>query len=136
MQIESKTVMSWSLQKKNRAFFVPLSLSKGSFFNICVLSQFIVYRIHFQNIHNFTYQKTFYTLFCLVFKIVESLQCILKVVLTIIEHGHTILKTFIQFKRAKKLYFTHSSIYLSLHFLTDCMYLSCHIRVSEWIYTL
>ena len=35
--------------------------------------------MHFQNIHTFTYQKTLlHTLLLLVFKIVESLQCILK----------------------------------------------------------
>ena len=28
-----------------------------NFFNICVLSKFIVYWIHFENIHTFTYQK-------------------------------------------------------------------------------
>ena len=34
---------------------------------------------HFQNIHTFTYQTTLlHTLLLLVFKIVESLQCILK----------------------------------------------------------
>ena len=44
------------------------------FFNIWVLSQCIVYWIHFQNIHTFTYQKTLlHILFLLVFKIVESL---------------------------------------------------------------
>ena len=41
--------------------------------------QYIVYWIHFQNIHNSTYQKTLlHTLLLLVFKIIESLQCILK----------------------------------------------------------
>ena len=29
----------------------------NSFFNICVLSQCIVYWIHFHNVHTFTYQK-------------------------------------------------------------------------------
>ena len=53
-------------------------LSKGNFFKTCVLSQCIVYWIHFQNIHTFTYQKAFlHTLSLLVSKIVESLQCIL-----------------------------------------------------------
>ena len=35
--------------------------------------------MHFQNIHAFTYQKTINTLLLLVFKIVEYLQFILKV---------------------------------------------------------
>ena len=45
---------------------------------MCFISVYIVYWIHFQNIHTFSYQKisTSYT-FLLVFKIVESLQCIL-----------------------------------------------------------
>ena len=42
-QIKSKTVMSWISRKKKRAFFVPFGLSEGSFFNICVLFQCIVY---------------------------------------------------------------------------------------------
>ena len=53
-------------ERKKKAFFVPFILSEGSFFNICVLSQCIVYWIRFQNIHTFIYQKTlFHTLFCL-----------------------------------------------------------------------
>ena len=66
-------------ERKNRAFFVPFILSEGNFLNICILSRCIVYWIHFQNIHTFTYQKTLHhKLLLLVFKIVESLQCILK----------------------------------------------------------
>ena len=79
--------------RKKRAFFVPFILFEGNFFNTCVLSQCIVYWIHFQNIHTYTYIcmymyiHTEYTyisksitpyIFLLVFKIVESLQCILK----------------------------------------------------------
>ena len=45
----------------------------------CVLSQCIVYWIKFQNGYIFTYQKTSLdTVLLLVFKITESLQCILK----------------------------------------------------------
>ena len=52
---------------------------KGTFLSICVLCQCIVCRIPFQNMHTFSYQKTLlHTLLLLVFKIVESLQCILK----------------------------------------------------------
>ena len=66
-------------ERKKMAFFVPLILSEENIFNICVSSQCIVYWIHFQNIHTFIYQKTLLpTLLLLVFKIVESLQCILK----------------------------------------------------------
>ena len=57
------------LAKEKRAFFVPLILSKGFFFNICVLSQCILYWIHFQNKHTFTYQKALlHTRFCLFLK--------------------------------------------------------------------
>ena len=56
-------------KRKKSAFFVPFILSERIFFNICVLSQCIVYWIHFQKIHTFTYQKTLlHTLFCLYLK--------------------------------------------------------------------
>ena len=75
-------VKLWSigaLERKKRAFFVPFILSEETFFNIGVLSQCIVYWMHFQNIHTFTYQKSF-MFFLLVFKNVEYLQCILKLI--------------------------------------------------------
>ena len=60
-------------------FLYRLNCRKGIFFNICVLSQCIVYWIFFQNIRTFSYQKTLlHTLLLLAFKVVESLQCILK----------------------------------------------------------
>ena len=68
-------------ERKKRAFFVTFTLSDWNFFNICVLCQWTVYWINFLNIciHTFTYQKTLLrTLLLLVYKIVESLQCILK----------------------------------------------------------
>ena len=49
--------MSWSSRKKKTPF-VPFIFSKGNFFNICVLCQWILYWILFQNIHTCTYQKT------------------------------------------------------------------------------
>ena len=71
--------MSQGRKRKKRAFFVPFILSEGNFFDICVLSQCIVYRIHFQNIHTFRYQKSsLHTLLLLVFNIIKSLQYILK----------------------------------------------------------
>ena len=75
-----KTKLWWvgARKRKKRIFFVPFILSEWSFFRICVLSQCIVYWIHFHNIHTFTYQKTLlHKLLLLVFKIIESLQCIL-----------------------------------------------------------
>ena len=63
-QIKSKTVMIYSSRK---IYFV-----RRQFFKICLLSQFIVYWIHFQNIHTFTYQKILlHTLLLLVSKIDE-----------------------------------------------------------------
>ena len=50
-----------------------------NFFNVSALSRCIVYRINFQNICTFPYQKRLlHTILLLVFKIVESFQCILK----------------------------------------------------------
>ena len=72
-KLEIKLWWVGACERKRRAFFVPVILSEGSFFKICVLSQCIVYWIHFQNINTFRYQKTL----LLVSKIVESLQCIL-----------------------------------------------------------
>ena len=61
------------LAKEKKAFFVPFILPEGISFNICVLTQCIVYWIHFQNIQTFTSQKTLlHTLLLLVFKIVEE----------------------------------------------------------------
>ena len=37
---------------------------KGIFFDICVLSQCLVYWIQFQNIHTFTYKKYYFIQFC------------------------------------------------------------------------
>ena len=74
-QIKSKTVRSWSSQKKKDGSLFYL---RGILFNICVLFQCIMYWIHFQDIYIFTYQKTFHTLLFFVFKINESLQCIIK----------------------------------------------------------
>ena len=70
--------MSWSSCKKKEGSFCTVSFVQRKFFeHICFISMYIVL-----NIHTFTYQKTLLhtlLLFCLFFKIVESLhQCILK----------------------------------------------------------
>ena len=44
-------------KRENRAFFIPVILFEGIFFNICVLSQCILHWIHLQNIYTFIYQK-------------------------------------------------------------------------------
>ena len=78
MRIKSKTVMSWSSRRKKECIFCTVYFNRGIFLNICVLSQFIVYGINFQNIYTFTCQNALlHTLSLLVFKIIESTQCIL-----------------------------------------------------------
>ena len=60
-------------ERKKKAFFKPLILSEAIFFNIFVLSQCIVYWIHFQNIHICPSQKPLlYTLFCLFLKLSQA----------------------------------------------------------------
>ena len=71
-------VKLWCERKKS-ALFVKFILSERNFFKTWVLSQSIAYWINFQNIYTFTYQKILlHTFLLLVFKIVESRQCILK----------------------------------------------------------
>ena len=54
---------------KKRVIFVPFVLSEGNLFNIYILSQCMVYWIHFQNIHTFAYQNTLlYTLLLMFLK--------------------------------------------------------------------
>ena len=56
-------------ERKKKTLFVPLILSEGNFFNICVWSQCRVHWIHFKNIHTYTYQKNLlHKLFCLFLK--------------------------------------------------------------------
>ena len=68
---KSKVKLWWdgACERKKRAYFVPCILSEGNFFNICGLSQYIVYWLRFHNIHAFTYQKQLlHTFFCLFLK--------------------------------------------------------------------
>ena len=61
--------MSWGSRKENEGSFCTVYFVLKKFFNICVLSQCILYWIHFQNTHTFTYQKTLlHALFCLFLK--------------------------------------------------------------------
>ena len=76
-----KVKLAWARprKRKNRAFFLPFILSKGNFFNICVLSRCLVYWIHFHNIHTFIYQKTLlHTQFCLFLKSSKAFSVSLK----------------------------------------------------------
>ena len=73
---ELKVKLWWigACERKKSAFFVTFMLFGEKFFNIRVLSKFIVYWINFENKYTFTYQKTLlHTLLLLVFKIVKSL---------------------------------------------------------------
>ena len=68
-----KTELWWvrARERTERAFLYRFFtiLSEGNLFNICILFQCMVYWIHVQNIHTFTYQKTLlHTLFCLFLK--------------------------------------------------------------------
>ena len=61
--------------------FCTVYFARKRSFTIFVLSQCIVYWIHLQNIHTFTYQKTlFHTLLLLVLKIAESLHIIVSLI--------------------------------------------------------
>ena len=56
------------LAKEKQEHFVTFILAEGNFFNICVLSQCIVYLIIFQKIYTFTYQKLYFIHFFFCFK--------------------------------------------------------------------
>ena len=47
----------WVRKRKKSAFFVDYFVQRKFFFNICVLSECIVYWINIQNRYTFTYQK-------------------------------------------------------------------------------
>ena len=42
-QIKSKTMMSWNSRKKQKDVFCTIFLLEGTFFNLCVLSQCVMY---------------------------------------------------------------------------------------------
>ena len=72
--------MGWTSLKKKEDIFCTVQFVRTKILNIYFLSQCIVYWIHFQNIHSFTYQKTLlHTLLLLIFKNAKCLQCIIKV---------------------------------------------------------
>ena len=78
---ESKVTLWWVgfRETKKSAFYVALVLSKGHLVSIYVLSQCRLYRLTFQNIYSFTYQKTLLpTLFCLLLKSSETFNVSLK----------------------------------------------------------
>ena len=95
--------------------FVIFILFIGIFFKICVLSQCIIYWIKFQNKYTFTYQKTFlHTILLLVFKSVESLQCIPK--------AKSVLITFFLLQKELKDETTLKFLTSSIFSFTGCYY--------------
>ena len=76
--------MSWCSRKKKESIFCTVfCILSEFFFNICTSSQCTVYRIHFQNIYTFTYQKTFLqTFLCLFLKSPKALIVSLKPITT------------------------------------------------------
>ena len=70
--------MSWSLQKKKDNIFLTFILSVTDFFNICVLSQFIVLNVLSEYTYFYISKTLLHKLLLLVFKIVKDLQCIPK----------------------------------------------------------
>ena len=66
-------------ERKKGHFLYRLFCPKEFFFNICVLSQSIVYWLHFHNIHTFTYEKILlFILFCSFFKLSKAFSLPLK----------------------------------------------------------
>ena len=66
--------------EKRVHFLYRLFCPKEIFFNICILSQCIVYWTHFQIIHTFTYRKTLlHTLFCLFLKSSKAFSVSLRI---------------------------------------------------------
>ena len=71
-KLKVKLWWAGSRERKKRAFFVPLILSRGNFFDICILPQW-------HSEYTYFYISLLCTLCCLFLKLVESLQCILNV---------------------------------------------------------
>ena len=82
-----KVKLCWvgARERRKRAIFVLHTLWEGNYVNIFVSTQCLAYWIHFQNIHTFVYQKAFlHILLLLVLRIVESLNCILNIIVNYI----------------------------------------------------
>ena len=66
-QIKSRTVMSWSSQKKIEDFFVSLVWSEGTFLKICVLFQCICIEYTFRIYILLQIKKRYFIHFCCLF---------------------------------------------------------------------
>ena len=132
-QIKSKTVMTWSSWKKKEGIFCTVYFVRRKFFNICVLSQCIVYWIHFQNIYTFTYQKTLLcTPLLLVFKIVESLQCILNNPWKLVAQRHLVNDRWLKVLSSFLHFYTYSrlQIHTYFHFASNLFSWYFYVEVS------
>ena len=81
-QIKSKTNEFELVKEKRGHILYEFILSERNLFNICAIPQCIVYRIQFQNIYTFTYQKdiTSNILFvCLLLKLSKAVSLYLRV---------------------------------------------------------
>ena len=85
--------MTGARKRKMRAFSVLFILPEGNFFNICVISMYSV----LNTLSEFSKKKITLCNFLLVYKIVESLQCILNVVMDLFDE-HEKLKSWSVFK--------------------------------------
>ena len=103
-------------ERKKRSFFVPFISFEGNFLqDLCFISMYSVLNTHSE----YTYQKTLlHTLLLLVFKILESLQCILKDSFSKCEQIHSFLET------ADLVTFTEKILKSKLHFLCSVVYKS------------
>ena len=77
-QIKSKTVMSWSLQKKEEDIFCTFYFVGTNFFqHLYFISMYSVLNTLSEYTYFYISKKITLCTFLLIFKIVESLQCIL-----------------------------------------------------------
>ena len=86
-------MVSWSSRLKKEGIFCIAYFVRKKFFNICVLSQCILYWIHFQNMHTFTYQKILLNSFFCLFLKSSYLQFILKCFPVFSKNCNRILET-------------------------------------------
>ena len=77
-QIKSKTVMSWSSRKKIRAVFVLFILRKGFFLKLCFIAMYSVLNTLSEYTYFYISKNITSCTLLLLFKIVKSFECVLK----------------------------------------------------------
>ena len=81
-------VKLWVRAREKKDIFYTVYFVRRKLFNICVLSQYIVYWIYFQNIHTFTYHKHYFIHFrCLFLKLSEAFSVFLREILKVKSRG-------------------------------------------------